>query len=46
MGMSEDDKFGAGYDAIFGAKSKKAKAKKTTKDDKKKDDKKKDDKKK
>ena len=23
MGMSEDDKFGAGYDAIFGAKPKK-----------------------
>jgi hypothetical protein len=25
MGMSEDDKFGAGYDAIFGAKPAKAK---------------------
>jgi hypothetical protein len=25
MGMSEDDKFGAGYDAIFGAKPAKGK---------------------
>jgi len=46
MGMSEDDKFGAGYDAIFGPKPKKTKAKKTAKDDKKKDEKKKDEKKK
>jgi hypothetical protein len=47
MGMSEDDKFGAGYDAIFGPKPKKAKAaKKSAKEDKKKDEKKKDEKKK
>lgn len=34
IGMSEDDKFGAGYDAIFGAKAataKKPAAKATTK---------------
>jgi hypothetical protein len=44
--MSEDDKFGAGYDAIFGAKPKKPKVKKPAKSEKKKDEKKKDEKKK
>jgi hypothetical protein len=31
VGMSEDDKFGNGYDAIFGAKPKKGAAKATAK---------------
>ncbi len=47
MGMSEDEKFGAGYDAIFGPKTKKAKAtKKPAKSEKKQDTKKKSNKKK
>lgn len=48
MGMSEDDKFGAGYDAIFGTKPKKAakKAPKQAAKGDKKDEKKKDEKKK
>ncbi len=46
MGMSEDGKFGDGYDAIFGKKPAKAKAvKKPAKDEKKPDEKKSDKKK-